>query len=83
MSNGRMQACVVKPGLINPVNTGIIRQAFQEIGNSLIGLPHISIVEMAAALLDQTVHGFSKEVLSNEDLTMVGQSVLKALDKAE
>jgi ribosomal protein L5 len=83
MSNGRMQACVAKPGLISPANIGIIRQAFQGIGNALFGLPHISIVEMAAAILDQTLHGFNKEVLSNEELTMVGQSALKALDKAE
>lgn len=78
-----MQACVARPGLIDPANAGIIRQAFQGIGNALIGFPRISIVDMAAALLDSTVHGFNKEILSNEDLTTVGQSALKALNKAE
>ncbi|CAJ0547407.1 Ff.00g041610.m01.CDS01 [Fusarium sp. VM40] len=83
MSNGRMQACVARPGLIDPANSGMIRQAFQGIGNALIGFPRISIVDMAAALLDSTVHGFNKEILSNEDLTMAGQKALKALNEAE
>ena len=78
-----MQACVVRPGLINPLNVGVMRQAFQGFANALISLPHISLAEMAAALLDQIVHGFDKEILSNEDITEIGKNALKKLNSSD
>ncbi|KAF4944935.1 hypothetical protein FSARC_14545 [Fusarium sarcochroum] len=82
MSNGRMQACVARPGLIDPMNVSVMRQAFQGFANALISMPRIPIATMAAALLDQILHGFDKEVLSNEDLNEIGQNALKKSSSA-
>ena len=73
-SNGSVEACVAKPGLIDaPGRTGPVMKAVQTIGRSFIGLPKIDVSEIAAALLDQAVNGFENDTLLNEDLIRIGQ----------
>ncbi|KAF5021923.1 hypothetical protein F66182_6026 [Fusarium sp. NRRL 66182] len=79
LSDGRMQACVAKPGLISPPDLGILKKASRTLMSSLFGFPLIDKTEMAAALLDQAVNGFAKDTLTNGELAEIGR---KALEKA-
>ncbi|KAJ5176057.1 uncharacterized protein N7482_001934 [Penicillium canariense] len=63
-SQGAVQSCVVKPGLID---------APGKEKREIPGLPHIDLPDIAAALLDQVVHGFEEDTLSNSDLIRIGQ----------
>ncbi|RFU34064.1 hypothetical protein B7463_g2296, partial [Scytalidium lignicola] len=63
-SNGAVQSCVVKPGLIN---------APGKEKRSIPGLPSIDLLDISAALLDQIVNGFEKDTLSNADMIRIGQ----------
>jgi hypothetical protein len=46
---------------------------------SSVGIvPNISVVEVAAAILDQVVNGFEKDPLMNDDLARIGKGVLDA-----
>lgn len=72
-----MEACVAKPGLIDaPGRTGLVMQAVQTVGRSIIGLPKVDVSEIAATLLDQAVNGIDKDTLLNEDLVRIGQKAL-------
>jgi len=76
-SKGAVEACVAKPGLIGaPGRTGLLMQAVQTVGRSIIGLPKVDVSEIAATLLDQAVKGFDKDTLLNEDLIRIGQKAL-------
>jgi hypothetical protein len=76
-SNGTMDACVAKMGLVNsPGRFGVLIRALQTAGRTVIGLPKIELSKVAAALLDQAVNGFDKETLINEDLIRIGQQAL-------
>ncbi|KAL9620131.1 MAG: hypothetical protein Q9160_005337 [Pyrenula sp. 1 TL-2023] len=67
-SNGVVQAGVAKPGFITAPGKVI---------PNIPGLPKIELHDIAAALLDQVVNGFEKDTLSNDDLTRIGQKVLR------
>lgn len=72
-----MEACIAKPGLIDaPGRTGPIMKAIQTVGRNIIGLPKVEVSEIAATLIDQSVNGFEKETLFNEDLIRLGQKAL-------
>jgi hypothetical protein len=72
-SNGAVEACIAKPGLINgPDKPATL---VSQVLTSVIGLPSIRVGEIAAALLDQVVDGFEKDTLRNEDLVRIGQQV--------
>ncbi|CAG8979798.1 hypothetical protein HYALB_00011247 [Hymenoscyphus albidus] len=66
-SNGTVQSCVIKPGAIDHLS----REK-----KETPGLPHIKLDDIAAALLDQTIHGFEKDTLTNDDMIRIGQKVL-------
>ncbi|RDA88388.1 hypothetical protein CP532_5548 [Ophiocordyceps camponoti-leonardi (nom. inval.)] len=73
-SQGALQVAVAKPGLIHvPDSTGQLMRALQLVGCALIGLPQITITDVAAALLDQAINGIDQETLDNENLTRIGQ----------
>jgi hypothetical protein len=42
---------------------------------------NISLVDVAAAMLDQVINGFEKEPLMNEDLMRIGKQSLSMSDK--
>jgi len=71
-SKGAVQACIVKPGLIDAPG----RQRME-----IPGLPHIDLVDIAAALLDQVINGFEKDTLSNADMVRIGQKALAEKQK--
>ncbi|RCI08057.1 hypothetical protein L249_7861 [Ophiocordyceps polyrhachis-furcata BCC 54312] len=76
-SQGALQVAVAKPGLIHvPDSTGQLMRALQFVGCALIGLPQITITDIAAALLDQAVNGINQETLDNENLARIGQKAL-------
>ncbi|KAF4468591.1 transport sec13 [Fusarium albosuccineum] len=79
-SNGAMQACVYRPGLIIQADTSAVKRALWGASRSLISLPAIELHEMGAALLDQAVNGFSKDLVLNPELIEIGQ---KALEKGK
>jgi hypothetical protein len=72
-SNGAVQSCVVKPGLID---------APGKEKRSIPGLPNIDLPDIAAALLDQIVKGFEQDTLSNADMIRIGQKALVEQQKA-
>ncbi|OTA56651.1 hypothetical protein K449DRAFT_416342 [Hypoxylon sp. EC38] len=66
-SNGAVVPCIAKPGMI--VNSGREPPIAP-------GLPKIELRDIAAALLDQAVHGLEKYALSNDDMVRIGRSAL-------
>ncbi|RFU80021.1 hypothetical protein TARUN_2243 [Trichoderma arundinaceum] len=76
-SNGAIEACIGKPGLIRDSQQGsVLMSTSQYIVTSLTGIPMIYLHEVAAALLNQTIKGFEKETLENEDLARIGKAEL-------
>jgi hypothetical protein len=39
-------------------------------------IPNVSRTQLSAAVLNQAVHGFQKETLSNNDLVRIGNAAL-------
>ncbi|OAL35032.1 hypothetical protein AYO20_05747 [Fonsecaea nubica] len=72
---GKIEATVAKPGLITQPGS-IYHWLRSTLLWFVISLPSISVVEIAAAMLDQVVNGFEKDPLMNEDLVRIGQRVL-------
>ncbi|CEJ59191.1 hypothetical protein PMG11_07824 [Penicillium brasilianum] len=66
-SQGAVQSCVVKPGLIDAPGAE---------KREVPGVPHIELPDIAAAMLDQVVGGFEKDTLSNDDLVLIAQRAL-------
>lgn len=82
-SEGHVQACVAKPGIINaPGRMGLGMTVASTIGRTLIGLPAVNVDEIAAALLEQAIKGIEKETLLNEDLARIGQKALANLSSS-
>ncbi|GAB1317954.1 hypothetical protein MFIFM68171_08164 [Madurella fahalii] len=74
-SNGAVEACVAKPGLIS--GPGKPAAILQRVLLSFIGVPGIKVSEVSAALVHQVVNGFEKETLLNEDMVRISQGVLE------
>jgi hypothetical protein len=74
-SEGTVEACVVKPGLVDG-ETGPIIRAMQTVGCYMINMPRVEVSDLAAALLQQVVEGFDNSTLFNEDLVRIGQKAL-------
>lgn len=69
---------IVRPGMIlsyvnvwRTLHAGIIR-ASNYITTAIV---NVDRADMSAALLDQVMHGFEKDILSNADLVRIGGSV--------
>ncbi|GAW19355.1 hypothetical protein ANO14919_088410 [Xylariales sp. No.14919] len=78
-SNGTVEACVAKPGLIeDPKDPRFWTKTAKNYGRMLFGIPKVSVQEIAAALIDQTVNGIDKDTLENEDLVRIGAKALAA-----
>jgi len=65
-SNGAVQSCVVKPGLIDHPSRD---------RKEIPGVPHIELLDVAAVLLNQVTNGFEKDTLSNDDMIRIGQEI--------
>lgn len=70
-----VEACVVKPGLVDG-ETGPIIRSLQTVGCYMINMPRVEVSVLAAALLQQVVEGFDSDTLLNEDLIRIGQKSL-------
>jgi hypothetical protein len=66
-SNGKIQALIAKPGFIAAPGRD---------PPPVPGLPNLQLRDIAAALLDQAINGFEKNILSNDELTDIGQKDL-------
>jgi len=76
-SNGAVEACVAKPGLIDaPGGMGLVRDIGRLVLRTVVGLPKVEVGQVAATLIDQAINGFEKDTLSNEDLVRMGAKVL-------
>ncbi|OTB03678.1 hypothetical protein M426DRAFT_321606 [Hypoxylon sp. CI-4A] len=66
-SDGAIEACIARPGFVD---------APGKTPPNVPGLPHVELRDLAAALLDQVLHGFDKDTLLNDDLSTLGQKAL-------
>ncbi|KAI9647089.1 hypothetical protein NHQ30_005091 [Ciborinia camelliae] len=77
-SNGAVEACVAKPGLIDGPDRrqGVLVKTVTTIGRTIIGIPKVDVSQIAATLLEQAINGIEKDTLLNEDLVTIGDKVL-------
>ena len=76
-----VEVCIAQPGVIANSTTwsrALVANLFRVV--NLIGrpFPNIHRSELAAAVLNQAVNGFEKEILLNADLVRLGQKTLKS-----
>ncbi|KAJ4386462.1 hypothetical protein N0V93_009358 [Gnomoniopsis smithogilvyi] len=69
-SHGRVEASVARPGLIFGPRED------DETRRSMPGFPSIELAKLAAALLDQVINGFEKNMLLHDDLVRLGQNAI-------
>jgi len=76
---------IVRPGMVWSSITFWRRaqaNVFRAMNVFTRAIPNISRTELSAAILDQVVHGFEKEDLSNADLVRIGGAALEKKAKA-
>lgn len=77
-----VEVCLAHPGIITSSTTWAMKavQGMLSIPNA-IGRPallyNVSTSQVAAAVLNQAVHGFEKGVLSNNDMVRIGDEALR------
>lgn len=71
-----VEASVAKPGLINSPSPTLARSMLAAAlkGVGLVGSIGVDVV--AAAMLQQTLHGFESDELSNNDLSRIGATAM-------
>ncbi|EXJ57465.1 hypothetical protein A1O7_07813 [Cladophialophora yegresii CBS 114405] len=75
----QVEVTVAKPGLIlEPGN--VLHWLKSWLLWAVVSLPSITVVEIAAAMLDQVMNGFEKDPLLNEDLVRIGQKALNGTE---
>ncbi|KAH6672891.1 putative nucleoside-diphosphate-sugar epimerase [Halenospora varia] len=80
-SQGAVEACVAKPGLIDALGrSSFIAGIGRAMVSAIAGVPKLNVDQIAASLIDQAIKGFEKETLLNEDMIRIGD---KALGKSE
>ncbi|KAI1095261.1 NAD(P)-binding protein [Rostrohypoxylon terebratum] len=67
-----VEACVAKPGFITAPGE-IMKSIAGTMIQLIVGIPSISVVDLAKAMLDQVVNGFEKEPLMPEDLARIAK----------
>ncbi|CAG7918765.1 unnamed protein product [Penicillium olsonii] len=82
--NEGVEICIAQPGVITnwtSFTRGVVASVFS--ATNLIGVlfPNIYLVDAAAAVLDQAVHGIEKETLRNADLVRIGAKALKSQNR--
>ncbi|KAJ6475255.1 putative nucleoside-diphosphate-sugar epimerase [Mycena vitilis] len=73
-SSDKFEACVAKPGIIT---LSAASRVFASAVKVVMGIPSVSVPEVAAAMLQQVVDGFEKEPLQNADLVRIGRQALQ------
>lgn len=75
---------IVRPGMVWAPTTfwrTAHANAFRATNLITRAIPNISRAELSAAILDQVVHGFEREDLSNADLVRIGGAALKKIPR--
>lgn len=75
--NKEVEVQIARPGMVlSSINSWRALQATMIRATSYItsSVANIERAELSAALLDQVMHGFEKEILSNADLVRIGAS---------
>ncbi|KAI0900667.1 NAD(P)-binding protein [Annulohypoxylon nitens] len=67
-----VEACVAKPGFITAPGE-IMKSIAGTMIQLTVGIPSISVVDLAKVMLDQVVNGFEKEPLMPEDLARIAK----------
>lgn len=78
--NDGVEVCIAQPGVVTNSTTwsrAALAFLFGIINVLTRAIPNVSRRELSAAVLNQAVHGFNKETLSNADLVRLGQEVLE------
>ncbi|KAJ6507904.1 putative nucleoside-diphosphate-sugar epimerase [Mycena vitilis] len=70
----KLEACVAKPGIIT---RSIASWVFASGLKLVMGVPSVSVAEVAAAMLQQAANGFEKEPLQSDDLVRIGRQALQ------
>ena len=73
--NPVVEVCSTNPGAIDGPGRD---EMIKNIRETVPWLPVIGIKECVAAMLDQLLNGFEKDLLLNDDLIRIGQRVLKS-----
>ncbi|KAI1444283.1 NAD(P)-binding protein [Annulohypoxylon stygium] len=68
----RVEACVAKPGFITAPGE-ILKSIAGTMIQLTVGIPSISVVDLAKVMLDQVINGFEKEPLMPEDLARIAK----------
>ncbi|KAE9369841.1 NAD(P)-binding protein [Stipitochalara longipes BDJ] len=76
-----IQVAVTKPGAIDgpnreAVTNAMVKSLFDMLGHK----PRVHVSELAAAMIDQCLHGITKDTLWSDDLAEIGQRVLRTED---
>lgn len=75
-----VEVCIAHPGVITnstSLSRVIIGAAFGVVNVFTRAMPNIHLDELSAAVLDLTVSGFDKTIVSNNEMVSRGQSILK------
>lgn len=75
-----VEVCIARPSLIANSTTwsrALVANLFRIVSRFGRPIPNIQRSELAAAVLNQVMHGFEKETLLNADLVRVGRKELK------
>ncbi|KAM3084148.1 hypothetical protein ACMFMG_001750 [Clarireedia jacksonii] len=76
-----IQVTVAKPGLIDGPNKGSgPSTAMQEVASTFAYIPRVHVSELAAAIIEQCLKGFTKDPLWGDDLAEIGKGVLREED---
>jgi hypothetical protein len=76
-----VEVCIAQPGVVTNSTTwsrAALASLFRVINVFTRAIPNVNRRELSAAVLNQAVHGFDKETLSNADLVRLGQAALQA-----
>lgn len=78
-----LEVCIARPGAVTNSTTwgrAAVSAVFK-VANAVTfgnGPPNVGRTQVSAAVLDQAVRGFEKQMLSNNDLVRIGNAALKA-----
>lgn len=74
-SRGAVEACILKPGLIQTPKMGILKGITWKIVTMTAGVPFVNIDDVVTTLLEQATKGIERSTLLNDDLIRIGQEV--------
>lgn len=80
-----VEICIFHPGVVTNSMTwsrAVVETLFKATNVFTRAFPNIARTQLAAAALDQALHGTAKETISNNELVHIGSEALKATKAA-